>query len=264
MKKNFIQKIDGRFWLTNDGEGHVGRGRVELLKHIQETGSISQAAKAMKMSYKAAWDSVDCVNNMFGEVLVERISGGRHGGGSKLTDAGIKFVEQYEKYTKMFESFLTYMDNNPDGSLLINDLDLKSSADNIFNCIVKNIESGAVMSSVELDCNGIIVKSKVSQSSIERLNLSVGDSVTAMINSVDLSLGINDGSVSLSYDNSFKGSIYTIKKGAVNSEVLIKVEGLKHYLVVIILNESVDLLDIKYGSEVEAYCMASSVVFIGQ
>ena len=39
--KNNNRKIDGRFWLTNNGEYFAGRGRIELLKHIKETGSIA-------------------------------------------------------------------------------------------------------------------------------------------------------------------------------------------------------------------------------
>ena len=44
-------KADGRFWLTLNGKNFLGRGRIELLQRIRETGSISKAAKAMKMSY---------------------------------------------------------------------------------------------------------------------------------------------------------------------------------------------------------------------
>ena len=90
--KNNNRKIDGRFWLTNNGEYFAGRGRIELLKHIKETGSIARAAKVMKMSYKAAWDSVDAMNKMTGQTLVIRTSGGRDGGGSKITDAGLEFI----------------------------------------------------------------------------------------------------------------------------------------------------------------------------
>jgi molybdate transport system regulatory protein len=64
-------KADGRFWLTLDGRNFLGRGRVELLQRIRETGSISKAAKAMKMSYKAAWDSIGAMNAAWQTPLVE-------------------------------------------------------------------------------------------------------------------------------------------------------------------------------------------------
>jgi molybdate transport system regulatory protein len=69
-------KADGRFWLTLDGRNFLGRGRVELLQRIRETGSISKAAKAMKMSYKAAWDAVDAMNGAWQSPLVESGPGG--------------------------------------------------------------------------------------------------------------------------------------------------------------------------------------------
>ncbi len=66
----------GRFWFTLEGKNFLGRGRVELLQRIADTGSISQAAKAMKMSYKAAWDAVDAMNHAWGKPLVESNPGG--------------------------------------------------------------------------------------------------------------------------------------------------------------------------------------------
>jgi molybdate transport system regulatory protein len=84
-------KADGRFWLTLDGRNFLGRGRVELLQRIRETGSISKAAKAMKMSYKAAWDAVDAMNSAWGSALVE--SGP---GGSRLTDDAEKLITAFQ------------------------------------------------------------------------------------------------------------------------------------------------------------------------
>jgi len=82
----------GRVWLTLDGKNFMGRGRAELLKHIAETGSISKAAKAMKMSYKAAWDAVDAMNTAYGRALVESATGGSRGGGSRITADGLKLI----------------------------------------------------------------------------------------------------------------------------------------------------------------------------
>ena len=71
-------KADGRFWLTLDGKNFLGRGRVELLQRIRETGSISKAAKAMKMSYKAAWDAVDAMNTAWQTPLINSGPAGSH------------------------------------------------------------------------------------------------------------------------------------------------------------------------------------------
>ncbi len=232
--KNNNRKIDGRFWLTNNGEYFAGRGRIELLKHIRETGSIARAAKVMKMSYKAAWDSVDAMNKMTGQTLVLRTSGGRHGGGS--------------------------IDNNPDIESFVNSFDINSSADNSFNGKVLSINEGAVYSIVEIDGLSFKIYASISKSSIERMGLLNGDTVTALINSNQFILSI-DESIQLSCRNKFTGKVNSVKKGAVNSEVFINLDN-SNKLCVMVTNESIDSMNITYGSRVSAFCKASSVLIV--
>jgi molybdate transport system regulatory protein len=94
-------KADGRFWLTLDGRNFLGRGRVELLHRIRETGSISKAAKAMKMSYKAAWDAVDAMNAAWGTALVE--SGPS---GSRLADDAERLIASFHKAEAKHAAFM--------------------------------------------------------------------------------------------------------------------------------------------------------------
>ncbi|MBS1218734.1 MAG: molybdenum-pterin-binding protein, molybdate transport system regulatory protein [Proteobacteria bacterium] len=94
-------KADGRFWLTLDGRNFLGRGRIELLQRIRETGSISRAAKAMKMSYKAAWDAVDSMNAAWQSPLVE--SGP---GGSRLTEEAERLIATFQKAEARHTAFM--------------------------------------------------------------------------------------------------------------------------------------------------------------
>ena len=64
--------LHGSVWMTVDGENFGGKGRIALLAQIAACGSITQAAKAMKMSYKAAWDAIDSMNNLAGEPLTPK------------------------------------------------------------------------------------------------------------------------------------------------------------------------------------------------
>lgn len=100
-------KVHGRFWLTLDGANFLGGGRVELLQRIAETGSISQAAKAMKMSYKAAWDAVDAVNRAWGTPLVES-----RPGGSKLTKDAVRLIAAFYKAEEKHRDFLSMLEKN--------------------------------------------------------------------------------------------------------------------------------------------------------
>jgi len=75
----------------------LGPGKVDLLESIGEAGSISQAARERKLSYRRAWNMVDTMNQCFKEPLVTSITGGKGGGGAKLTPAGQKVIDLYRK-----------------------------------------------------------------------------------------------------------------------------------------------------------------------
>jgi molybdate transport system regulatory protein len=76
-------------------ERALGPGKIRLLELIAETGSISAAGRAMKMSYRRAWVLVDELNRMFREPLVDARPGGANGGGTSLTEAGTDVVRRY-------------------------------------------------------------------------------------------------------------------------------------------------------------------------
>jgi len=84
-----------RLRIDFDGENYIGHGRIELLELIGRHGSISQAAKAMSMSYKRAWYLIDGFNAMFREPLIERHHGGKGGGSATLTPFGERVVSEY-------------------------------------------------------------------------------------------------------------------------------------------------------------------------
>jgi molybdate transport system regulatory protein len=94
-------QADGRFWLTLDGRNFLGRGRVELLQRIRETGSISKAAKAMKMSYKAAWDAVDAMNTAWPTPLVASDPAG-----SRLTEDAEKLIAAWRRAEARHAAFM--------------------------------------------------------------------------------------------------------------------------------------------------------------
>lgn len=75
--------------------GRLGPGKIDLLEAIEETGSISGAGRAMRMSYRRAWLLVDDLNRMFRLPLVEASTGGAKGGGAHLTAMGREVVAHY-------------------------------------------------------------------------------------------------------------------------------------------------------------------------
>ena len=75
----------------------IGPGKADLLEAIDRTGSISGAAREMGMSYRRAWQLVEAMNRAFREPVVEAASGGRGGGGARVTPNGRDVVRRYRE-----------------------------------------------------------------------------------------------------------------------------------------------------------------------
>lgn len=84
-----------RLWIERRGEAVLGEGRADLLAEVDRTRSISAAARAIKMSYRHAWLTIQAVNEAAGEPLVESAVGGVRGGGARLTPNGRAALQLY-------------------------------------------------------------------------------------------------------------------------------------------------------------------------
>lgn len=77
------------------GGDRLGRGKIQLLEHIRQTGSISAAGRAMDMSYRRAWLLVSALNAMFSQEAVHSQRGGKQGGGAAVTPFGEALIERF-------------------------------------------------------------------------------------------------------------------------------------------------------------------------
>lgn len=82
----------------------MGPGKADLLELIDETGSISAAAKRMSMSYRRAWMLVDAMNGAFKKPLVEASTGGSGGGGAHVTEDGKQVLGLYRRMQAELEA----------------------------------------------------------------------------------------------------------------------------------------------------------------
>jgi len=98
--------LQGTLWMTVDGQPFGGDDRMRLLACIADHGSITQAAKAVPMSYKTAWDAIDSMNTLAGEALVERVAGGKGGGGTRLTARGQQLLHNYRTLQAEHQAFV--------------------------------------------------------------------------------------------------------------------------------------------------------------
>ncbi len=101
----------GQVWIAKDKSTFLGSGRITLLEKIKECGSITEAAKSMDMSYKHAWDLIDSMNSKSEKPLVVTSTGGKGGGGAKLTEAGQRAIDIFHAFHRDFRQFLRREEN---------------------------------------------------------------------------------------------------------------------------------------------------------
>jgi molybdate transport system regulatory protein len=75
----------------------IGPGKIDLLEAIDQTGSITAAAKSLDMSYRRAWLLLDELNSSLRLPAVDSAKGGQHGGGSELTEVGRQVIDLYRR-----------------------------------------------------------------------------------------------------------------------------------------------------------------------
>ncbi len=88
--------VKSKVWLEKDGKLFIGWGRATLLERIDELGSISAAARSMKLAYRNAWLWVEAMNRLAPKPLVEKSTGGTRGGYARLTEEGRRIIKEYK------------------------------------------------------------------------------------------------------------------------------------------------------------------------
>lgn len=99
-------RVRGKLWIEGPEGTFIGYGRAVLLERIKEHGSISAAARSMKMSYRHAWKLVDSMNRQGRSPLVVTSTGGKGGGGTELTETGEQAVTAFRAAWKELGAFL--------------------------------------------------------------------------------------------------------------------------------------------------------------
>jgi len=263
-KKNSESIVDGRVWLDKAGEAFLGHGRIELLRAIEMHGSISAAAREMGMSYKAAWQAVDAMNNLADKPLVDRSAGGKHGGGTSLTEEGRHMVSMFGQVEEEYRKFLVRLSEGVADFAHFNHLmrrfAMKTSARNQFIGTVTKVAKGAVNGEVQLDIgDGLSIVSIITNESIDDLGMKKGREAYAMVKASAPILVLADDTLRSSARNRLCGTVVSCIEGAVNGEVGLQLPGGKR-LTAIITNDSITSLGLREGVKACALIKASSVI----
>ena len=237
---------------------------VTLLEEIHACGSINQAAKTVGMSYKAAWERIENINNLSPKPLISRQVGGSGGGGTVLTEAGHEFLNRANLLQREFASFLNFFYFSPEEAFntlkTLRRIEMKISARNVWLGKVSKIEKGAVNSvvTVALQGNDTIV-SVITDNSVERLGLQPGVEVLAIVKAPAVMLGLEVDRQKISARNILEGQVNRIVFGAVNDEVVIDLAG-GNTVTSILTSASVKRLGLNEGMKISAIIKASDVL----
>jgi molybdate transport system regulatory protein len=259
-------ELGGSVWFQAGAQTLGGAPRIALLAAIGETGSITSAAKAVGMSYKGAWDAVDTMNNLAGEPLVVRLTGGKGGGGTTLTPRAVKLIETFHAVEREHRRFLERAGAAIEGFAtdwdLIGRIGVKTSARNQFYGRVSAITRGTVNDEVSLALpGGHRIVAVLTHESTEALGLVEGVAAFALIKASWIVLLVEDESapLKLSARNQLRGAVQSVKRGAVNAEVSLMLAG-GAVVTAVVTNDSVDALGLAEGSNAVAAFKASSVI----
>jgi len=261
-------RLTGRLDISTELGSFLGDTRVRLLEAIAVHGSISQAAKHVPLSYKAAWDAVEAMNNLAEQPLVQRSTGGRAGGGTVLTAHGHRVVAMYRaveaEYQQALDRLAGQFADAPGGDMpafqrLLRRLAVRTSARNQFIGTVCGLREGPVDVEVLLRLDDQTeLAAVVTRTSAENLNLVIGREVVALVKSSSLLL-LTDETLRLSARNRLWGTVSRIVDGPVNAEVTLDI-GAGRSATAVVTHDSVEALGLSLGVRACAAFKVSSVI----
>lgn len=244
--------------LERPGLPRVALARVALLQAIDDLGSISAAAQRVGLSYKAAWDAVQGLNNLFDAPLISASAGGKAGGATQLTPHGRAALAAFRRVQGALDAALAQLDGGPPSETLWS-LGMKTSARNALRGRIAALKPGAVNTEVTLRiADGLEIVAIITGQSAEDLGLAVGGSAVALIDSSFVILAKGDGLMT-SARNQIPGVVQAREDGAVNTEVRLDIGGGKTLVATVTL-ESASALTLAEGDPVTALIKAPHVI----
>lgn len=259
-------KLEGQIWLSGDEPGKTfALDQVRLLDAIQQSGSISAAARELGISYKTAWERIERMNNLSNEPLVTRSAGGSHGGGSRLTEHGQKILDGYARLQAQHEEFVNRLGQNLDRlddlASFVRSNQLRSSAGNQFLGTVTAIQPGAVNAEVLLRVNDqVSLVAIITEQSRADLGIKTGSQLVALVKASSVLLS-SSADLAVSARNLIRGRVTRLVSGKVNTDVYIDI-GDGKTLNAVITNQSTKRMGLRVGDPLTAFFKASSVILL--
>lgn len=206
--------------------GMLDNRMIELLKAIDQSGSINQAAKQVGLSYKGAWQMLERANNGAPQALLATAIGGSKGGGTVLTPAGRALLALFDRLAGQHRAFIADLNRRISGDLdtvlLLQRLVLKTSTRNQLFGRIAAIERYGLDAQMTVQLKGgNAVVAFFPTAVLDGMAAGVGDDAVLLLNSADIVLAADDAVDGLSARNRLLGSVMRIQHDPVDSEVIV-------------------------------------------
>ncbi|TCT06798.1 TOBE domain-containing protein [Aquabacter spiritensis] len=257
--------IEALVTLKSESLSPVGRERIRLLEAVAREGSISAGAKAVGLTYKAAWDALDAMANLFGQPLLETRAGGRAGGGASLTPTGQRVIVAFNRLEAEMARVVRAISPDLAGTgisplNLMSGFLMKTSARNALRGTIIDIVADALAAEVAVEvADATVIHALVTSESVRTLGLCVGRDAVVLVKAPFVVVAPGDVPPRTSFRNCLHGIVQRVEAGAVGAEVVLDIGGGKT-LAATITAHSAQALNLAPGKPAFALIEAAHVI----
>ena len=200
--------------------------RMEILRLIGDTGSISEAARKAGVSYKAAWQAIHTLTNLAGVALVDRVVGGAGRGGARLTAAGEQLLDAARQMEVARLAVLARFSGG--AAQALPGAGLRTSMRNNLPCEVLELQASStaepmVRVRLALPAGAQLVAS-ITRESAELLGLLPGLGLLALCKATAVTV-ITGQAPAPDHVNQLAGRVARLSRGVVRDEVVVSLAG---------------------------------------
>jgi molybdate transport system regulatory protein len=235
-----------------------------LLQALHATGSINRAARTAGLSYKGAWLLLETACNLANEPLLETVTGGAGGGGTRLTEAALGLLRAWQDLQAEHRDFVRSQEARlatlPALFGLMRRMSMKTTARNQFAGNVSALDIGPVSAQVSIALkSGDQITATLTSAAAKRLKLAKGKEALALVKASAVMLVSDFAGWQLSARNQLAGTVSRIERGAVSSLVVLTLPG-GGAISASVTNEGVDALGLAVGVPATAVFKAYAVM----
>ncbi|MDX6806459.1 TOBE domain-containing protein [Terrihabitans rhizophilus] len=257
--------IEALVTLRSSEAPNVGRDRIRLLEAVAREGSISAGARHIGITYKAAWDGLDAMANLFGQPLIEARAGGKAGGGAHLTPTGLRVIAAFHRMEAEMARVVRALEPELSGTgvsplNLMSGFLMRTSARNALRGTVTAITSDALMAEIAVQVTATTtIHALVTNGSVRDLGLVEGRQVVLLIKAPFVIIAPGTTPPLVSMRNCIPGTVRRCETTSVSAEIVLDI-GDDRTLAATISARSAEALDLTECAEACALFDAAHVI----